>query len=131
MLSKTITYTNFDDVEVTETFYFNLTKAELLDLFLLRNGNYSEYIQQAVNTKNGPQLIDIFKTIIRAAYGEKTEDGHFVKDPVHAESFIHSEAYSALLMEFMDDEEKSAAFISALIPRDIAQKVDESPLKLV
>ena len=32
MLKKTITYTDYNDVERTEDFYFNITKAEAMEM---------------------------------------------------------------------------------------------------
>ena len=32
MLKKTITYTDYNDVERVENFYFNLTKAEIVEM---------------------------------------------------------------------------------------------------
>ena len=41
MLKKTITYTDYNGVDRTEDFYFNLTEAELLDMELGTAGTFT------------------------------------------------------------------------------------------
>ena len=44
MFAKTVTYTDYNNVERTETFYFNLTKAEVLEMELGTTGGLSAMI---------------------------------------------------------------------------------------
>ena len=44
MLKKTITYTDFDDNERTEDFYFHLSKAEIAEMELSENGGLVKLI---------------------------------------------------------------------------------------
>ena len=46
MLKKTITYTDYDGLERTEEFRFNLTKAELMDMELTTVGTFSKLMQK-------------------------------------------------------------------------------------
>ena len=67
MLKKPITYTDYNGMERTEYFYFNLTKAELAEMELSVDGGYAEMAQRIADTKNGPELIKIFKELILKA----------------------------------------------------------------
>ena len=51
MLKKDITYTDFNGVERKETFWFHLSKAELLDMEMTTTGGYAEMVQRIVDAK--------------------------------------------------------------------------------
>ena len=46
MLKKTITYTDYNGVESTEDFYFNLNRAEITQMELSVDGGYSALIDR-------------------------------------------------------------------------------------
>jgi len=46
MFTKTINYTDFNGEERTESFYFNLTKAELAELNLTTEGGLQEVLRK-------------------------------------------------------------------------------------
>lgn len=118
MLKKTITYTDYNGVERTEDFYFNLTKAELSEMELSVNGGMTEWIQQIINTHDNAEILKVFKKIILASYGEKSVDGkRFVKTDELRDSFAQTEAYSELFMELLSDEQKAASFVNGIIPK--------------
>lgn len=133
MLKKTITYTDYNDVQRTEDFYFNLSKAELMEMELGISGGYSEMVTKIINTKDLPSLIKIFKELVLRAYGEKTADGkRFVKSPEISEAFAQTEAYSNLFMELATDDVAAAEFVNGIVPADLNTKnVDMSKLGLV
>lgn len=117
MLKKTITYTDYNEVERTEDFYFNLTKAEIMEMELSTTGGLSEMITRIVNAKDAPAIIKIFKELILKAYGEKSADGkRFVKSQEISEAFAQTEAYSILFMELSTDADAAAKFVNAIVP---------------
>lgn len=124
MLKKTIKYKDYNDVEREETFLFNLTKAELMEMELGTQGGLAEMIQGIVAAQDTPSIIKIFKDIILKAYGEKSVDGkRFVKVndtgvPLSI-GFSQTEAYSQLFMELATDADAAANFIKGIIPGDI------------
>ena len=121
MLKKKITYTDYNGVERTEDFYFNLTKAEIMEMELSISGGLSETIQRVVEAKDSPALIKIFKDLILKAYGEKSMDGkRFVKSEEISTAFSQTEAYSNLFMELATNDEKAAEFVNGIIPADIS-----------
>ena len=48
MLKKTITYTDYNGNERTEDFYFNLTKAEVVEMEMSTSGGLTEMIDGRV-----------------------------------------------------------------------------------
>ena len=123
MLKKTIKYTDFNDVEREEDFYFNLTKSELTEMQLSKDGGLQAWLEKIVKTDNRPELIKAFKSIILKAYGEKSADGkRFVKSEELSEEFEQSAAYDELFMELLSNEEKAAEFINGLIPKGMAKE---------
>ena len=67
MLKKSITYKNFDDETVTEEFYFNMTKAELVELELSEQDGLADTLQAIIDAKDGAKIIEYFKKIILMA----------------------------------------------------------------
>lgn len=118
MLKKTITYTDYDGNERTEDFYFNLNKAELLEMELNTSGGLQNFLQKIIDAKDVPELASIFKKIILKAYGVKSPDGkRFIKNQQLTDEFTQTEAYSELYTELCTDADKAAAFMNAVVPK--------------
>lgn len=119
MLTKEITYTDLNGNQRTDTYYFNLTKAELLEYDSSFEDGVLNYL--TFLTKNGDKmkgkLVLAFKDLILRSYGEKTPNGRFIKNEELREAFAASEAYSELFMEITSSEEAAANFINAIIPQ--------------
>ena len=117
MLKKTITYTNYNGIEVTEDFYFNLTKAEIMEMEMSTSGGMAEMINKIVSSQDAPAIIKIFKELILKAYGEKSADGkRFVKSEEISVAFSQTEAYSQLFMELATDADAAAKFVNGIVP---------------
>ena len=117
MFKKTIEYTDFNGEKRKEDFYFNLTKAELLEMQLSKEGGLRDFLIAIVQTKDVPKLVEMFKKLILMSYGEKTPDGrHFMKNDEIRQRFECSEAYSELFMELATDSDSAAEFVNALLP---------------
>lgn len=126
MLKKTITYTDFNDVKRTEDFYFNLTRAELTEMQLSKDGGLQAWLEKIIKTDNRPELIKAFKSIILKAYGEKSDDGkRFIKSEALSEAFEQSAAYDELFVELLGNEAEAGRFINGLIPKSLAESVDK------
>lgn len=123
MIKKSITYTDYNGIERTEDFYFNLNKAEVMEMEMSTTGGLAEMIQRIVAAKDQPAIIKIFKDLILKAYGEKSLDGkRFVKSEKLRAGFEQTEAYSILFMELATDAEAAAAFVNGIVPADMAQQ---------
>lgn len=117
MLKKTIKYTNYNGVELTEDFYFNLTTAEIMEMELGTSGGLAEMINRIVAAQDAPAIISVFKDLILKAYGEKSADGkYFRKSREISEAFAQTEAYSILFMELATDADAAAKFINGIVP---------------
>lgn len=131
MLKKTITYKTFDDTEVTEDFYFNLTEAEVLKMEVRAPGNsFAEMLQNIVKSNNGQLIMDTFENFILAAYGEKSEDGkYFLKSPEKTEMFKSTNAYSQFFMEICLNSGAAADFVNGIMPKDMDKiKIEGVPV---
>ena len=117
MLKKTITYTDYNGVERKEDFYFNLTKAEIMEMQLSTTGGLSELLTKIVDSKDVPSIIKVFKELILKAYGEKSEDGRkFIKSDEISTAFAQTEAYSQLFMELATDADAASKFVNGIAP---------------
>ena len=67
MLKKTITYTDYNGSERTEDFYFNLTKAEVMEMEMSTSGGLTEMINRIVAAQDAPAIIGIFKKLVLKA----------------------------------------------------------------
>lgn len=117
MLKKTITYVDYNGSERTEDFYFNLTKAEIMEMELSTTGGLSEMISRIVAAQDAPAIIKVFKDLVLKAYGQKSADGkRFVKSAALSEEFAQTEAYSILFMELATDADAAAKFVNEIVP---------------
>ena len=120
MLKKTITYTDYNGSERTEDFYFNLSKAEVMEMEMSTSGGLAEMITRIVAAQDAPAIIKIFKELVLKAYGEKSPDGkRFIKSEDIATAFSQTEAYSQLFMELATDADAAAAFVNGIVPKDM------------
>lgn len=123
MLKKTITYVDYNGNERTEDFYFNLSKAECMELEMGTTGGLSEAIKKMIELQDMPSIIKLTKEWVLKAYGEKSLDGkRFVKSEEIATAFSQTEAYSQLFMELATDAEAAADFFNNIIPKDMNTK---------
>ena len=124
MLKKIITYTDYNGVERTEPFYFNLSKAELMEMELGVTGGMTEMLDKIIAAKDAPSLMKTFKEMIMKAYGVKSDDGkRLIKSEELSIAFTQTEAYSVLFMELITDDKAAADFVNGIIPNEIQAEV--------
>ena len=127
MLKKEIAYTDYNGVERKETFYFNLSKAEIMEMELTTVGGFAEMIQKIVDAQDAPSIIKTFKDLVLKSYGEKSPDGkRFIKTEELRDSFEQTEAYSTLFMELATNAAAASEFVNGIIPADLAKQVSAS-----
>lgn len=125
MYKKTITYTDYNGKERTEDFYFNLTKAELMEINFGFSGGMEQSIRDIVDMQDGKKLMELFKEFILRSYGEKSPDGRrFIKSKEMAEEFSQTEAYSELFMELSSDDKAANEFLINTLPKDAVAKAE-------
>lgn len=118
MLKKKIKYIDYDGNEREEDFYFNISRAELMEMETGVDGGLVQQLTKIIAEQDIKRIVEEFKSIIKKAYGEKSPDGkRFVKTPEVLNAFLQSEAYCELFMELAGDADKAAAFVKAILPK--------------
>ena len=120
MLKKTVTYVDYNGMERTEDFYFNLTKAEVAEMELSVEGGFSKMLEEIVASKDNVRIVPLFKQMVLKAYGEKSADGRrFVKSEEISQAFAQTEAYSEIFMELALNTDAAAAFVNGIMPANL------------
>lgn len=125
MIKKTVTYDDYNGFSRTEDFYFNLTKAEVMEMQLSTVGGLDTMLKKLVATNDMPSIIKVFKELVLKAYGEKSPDGRrFIKNDELRSEFEQTEAYSIIFMELATDDKAAAEFINGIVPKDLADQAN-------
>lgn len=126
MFSREVKYKDFNGLDQTETFYFNLSKTELIEMEVQYENGLSKAIETLMASQNNAEILAIFKKMILDAYGVKSDDGkRFIKSPELSREFSQHAAYEVLFMELASNADAAAAFINGLIPADLAEAVEK------
>lgn len=132
MLKRNITYEDFNGDTVTEVFYFNLSKTELVDVEFSKEGGFEETLKRIIKTQDNKALISEFKKLILLSYGEKSQDGkRFIKSDALREEFLQTAAFDVLFMELATNDEAAAQFVQGVLPKDLSsefQKTLDTPI---
>lgn len=127
MLKRTITYTDYNGLERTEDFMFNINKSELTTLEMTELGGLRQRLQKMIDGKDAPEIMKMFREILHMSYGEKSLDGRrFMKSDEISTAFEQTEAYNIIFMELCTDAKAAADFISAVLPSDLQQAAKEA-----
>lgn len=130
MLKKTITFHDLDGNEVTQDFWFHLSKAELLEMEISTTGGLRDSMQRLIDKRDGESVIKTYKDLILNSYGERSLDGlKFLKEDENGrplyKDFMQTEAYSELFTSLVTDDEAAAEFFNGVLPKEIAEKMVE------
>ncbi len=130
MIQKTIKYTDFDGNQVEETYYFHLTKGELLDWAAEGEDGFAGKIASIANEDDPIKILPMMKEVILRSYGVRTPDGKsFVKDPEIVKNFKYTQAFDELYVELSTDANKAAEFVNGILPvfdAETQAKLDEA-----
>lgn len=120
MLKREITYEDFNGNQVTEIFYFNMSKPELIQMEVEYKEGFTSMIQKIIDEKDNKLMIEHFKEILLMSYGQKSEDGRrFIKSRELRDEFEQTAAYEMLFMELATDNNAAAIFIKGVLPKDL------------
>lgn len=126
MFSRSFTYKDYNGNTRTDTWYFNLDKAELMKMELGAWGGLDALMKRLVREENPEKIVETFEKIILAAVGEKSPDGRkFIKNEEIREDFRQTPAYADLFYELVMDSEKANAFFKACMPEELAAAITE------
>lgn len=125
MLQYDVTYTNmFTKEEVTETLYFNLSRAEIIELmvsdpqYLDKMAAIAKRADQGDETA-GSDLMMGFKDLLKRSYGLRTADNQFQKTSEISELFLAGPAYDKFLWELMMNPDQAIEFFTKIFPEEI------------
>lgn len=132
MVKKSITYTDYNGEKQTDECYFNLSKAELLEMEMSEKGGFENFVKALIEEKDNKKIYELFKNLILMSYGQKSADGRsFIKKKMVdgqmiylKDEFEQTEAFTELMMELISGgDEAMAKFINSLIPKEVADQV--------
>lgn len=135
MLKKEIEYEDLDGNKLTETFWFHLSKAELAEMAVSKEGKaggLDTWVRNLIQSQDGEVLVSTFKKILLSTIGERSADNkYFIKNDEIRQRFEGSDAYSVLFMEIMTDADKMTAFIDGVVPasmrEELAKQIENTP----
>lgn len=124
MLKLPLTYTTFDDEEITEEFYFNISTSEFIEYEVEYEEGLLEVLKRIIKTKDRKGIITEMKKIILLAYGKRSPDGKsFMKSDEMREAFSHTAAYQTLFMKLSLDDQFAADFLIGVFPKDFSEEL--------
>lgn len=127
MLKKTIAYHDLDDNPLEETFWFHMSKAELAEMALGKEGKeggFDQWVKTLVASNDGEVIVATFKKILLATVGKRSADNKsFIKTDEIRQGFEGSEAYSNLFMDLVTDHDKMIEFINGVMPKEMRDQV--------
>lgn len=119
MLKKKITYTDYNGMERTDNFYFNMTEREIV-MLLAKLGveDLKEYANKLAESGDLKAMFSFVDDIILSSVGAKSEDGkRFVKTQKIRDDFEQSEAYNVMFMDFLQNPSSASSFASAIVAK--------------
>ena len=124
MITREVTYTDYNGDEQTEKYYFDLTVPEMLELSFSSAGDIQSTLERLSNSRKVGEIFNIIQTLIFKSVGVKSDDGkRFVKNEEVLNDFKQSRGYESFLMKMMQDTDYASKFIEQLIPQDRIQQI--------
>ena len=128
MLKETITYVDFNDLERTEDYYFNLTRTELVRMEMSKNGSLTGLLTKITKANDMPDIFEAMETLILKSYGEKSVDGrYFDKSDELSNRFMNSPAYDKLFEKLTTDANYAYKFLMGILPKELAEQAKTNP----
>lgn len=127
MLKKIIKYTDYNDMNRTQEFFFYLSKKDIQKLNAKYEGGIQGRFNIIMNKLDNRLLLETVEDLILSSYGEKSEDGtKFIKNPKVREDFQYSAAYEELFDELTtgdDAADKFSDFLKKILPNDVQAQI--------
>lgn len=122
MLQREIKFEDFDGNQVTETFYFNLSKAELVKMQVVVKGGMKTYLETIIEKEDEGAIVEAFDKILLASVGKKV-DGKFIKTQEVIDNFRFSGAYEVIFLQLLTDAKFSSEFVENVLPKGLIDQV--------
>lgn len=130
MISKTLTYLDYDGVEHTKEFYFSMNQTEFALLNNTIPGGFDNYLRKIQEDHNEEKLLELLTMFIVEGYGERLPDGGFIKEDENGRKlgkmFLRTEACDNLLTELLEKENNIGAFLTRMMPASVQGKLAEN-----
>ena len=128
----TKTYVDYNGIERTEDFYFNLNSVEIAEMAHSVDGGLDQRVEKIVKANDVKEILEVFKDLLLKSYGEKSEDGRrFVKSEELSIGFSQMPVYEEIYWELAQDDVKAAEFINNIIPKEYRDEIESQGMKLV
>lgn len=125
MITKKISYTDYNGVPRTENFNFNISEAEIIEMEYETPGGYTTMLKKIIEAKDEAGVIREMKNLVLKSYGVKSEDGRrFIKNDDLRDAFSQTEAYVQLFMELSTDAAKAVEFLNGIMPAKYRRQID-------
>lgn len=126
MVKKTIEYEDLNGNLLKDDFYFNITKAELIDL-QIEDESFQAKIQRIIDTKDDKRLQKLVSELIDMSFGKRSADGiEFLKSPDILYHFKATDAYNRLRVELATDADKLTEFVKGIMPADLMKQAEDA-----
>lgn len=130
MFSRTFEYIGYDGQPHKDTWWFNLSEAELYKLELSNLGGMNGMMNRLLRESKPGEIVEVFENLILSSVGERSVDGRkFIKNEEIRNDFYQSKAYSDLFVELVSSGEKLAAFLKGAIPAEVAEAIEKEEAK--
>lgn len=123
MISRTIKYVDYNGVEKVGEYWFNMSRADLMELETSNGGGWFDRVKALISEQKGLEAWNMVRQFVDDSYGVRTDDGGFDKDPKHLAKFKQSEAYSEFIWHFVEHPEEFADFVNGIVSA-VEKKVD-------
>lgn len=134
MFSITKTYTDYNGVEKTETFWFNLNKRELTGLVYGPAEGLDGVMEKIIHDGASGEAIDLFEEIVLKSYGKKMPDGRFAKVDEngrrYADFFKETAVYDDFIMDLLTNTKSLVAFFNGVVPAEFNKQMAEQTAEL-
>ena len=126
MYKITETYGDYFGNERTEDFYFNLNKAEVLEMETSIHGGYHEMLTKIIAAQDMPTIMKNFKELVLKSYGKISSDGRrFEKSEKDAIEFSQTEAYSNIYMRLATNTNAAIEFVNGIMPKNMGNETNK------
>lgn len=125
MYKITKKFENLDGVQVSEDFWFNLSKSELMDM---ENSDtpMTQTLMNIMREKDHSKLVGYYKDLLVKSFGIREGTTYFNKSEEISNKFKNHVAFSDIYMDMVTDEtgEKLLAFIKGVFPKDMVANMN-------
>lgn len=133
MISRTVTFTDYDDNKQTETVWFHLSRATVFDNLDLEEDFEKleakfKGDKREITREETIEILKLVKRLFKLSYGVRFEvDGktRFRQNDEVLQQFEDSPAYDAILWDLFSNPEDIFAFLSGIFPKDLRDEAQQ------